>query len=46
VRSWVPVVGDWNGTGHDGIGMFDRATGTWSLRNEDSPGSPDAGVFQ
>jgi hypothetical protein len=43
---WIPVVGDWNGTGHTGIGMFDPSTGTWYLRNEDSPGAPDAGVFQ
>jgi hypothetical protein len=43
---WVPVVGDWSGTGHTGIGMFDPSTGTWYLRNEDSPGAPDAGVFQ
>jgi hypothetical protein len=39
------VVGDWTGSGHTGIGVFDPATGTWYLRNEASPGSPDAGVF-
>jgi hypothetical protein len=42
---WVPVVGDWTGSGHAGIGVFDPSTGTWYLRNEDSPGPPDAGVF-
>jgi hypothetical protein len=26
--------------------MYDPATATWYLRNEDSPGPPDAGVFQ
>jgi hypothetical protein len=43
---WVPVVGDWNGTGHTGIGVFDPSTGTWYLRNEDSAGPADAGVFR
>src|SRR5947207_2689176 len=28
------------------IGVFDPSTGTWYLRNEDSPGIPDAGVFK
>jgi hypothetical protein len=44
--AWIPVVGDWSGTGHTGIGMYDPSTATWYLRNEDSPGPPDAGVFQ
>jgi hypothetical protein len=43
---WIPVAGDWKGTGHTGIGMFDPSTGTWYLRNEPGPGLPDAGVFQ
>jgi hypothetical protein len=42
---WIPVAGDWNHTGHTGIGMFDPSTGTWYLRNEASAGAPDAGVF-
>ena len=42
---WIPVVGDWNGTGHTGIGVFDPSTGTWYLRNEVGPGAPDAGQF-
>jgi hypothetical protein len=43
---WVPVVGDWTGTGHTGIGVFDPSTGTWYLRNETSAGPADAGVFR
>ena len=43
---WIPVIGDWTGSGHTGIGVVDPATMTWYLRNEDSPGPPDAGVFQ
>jgi hypothetical protein len=43
---WIPVVGDWAGTGHAGIGVIDPSTGTWYLRNEAGPGAPDAGVFQ
>jgi hypothetical protein len=43
---WIPLVGDWNGTGHTGIGAFDPSTGTWYLRNEDNAGPPDAGVFR
>jgi hypothetical protein len=43
---WNPVVGDWSGTGHDGIGVFDPSTGTWYLRNEDNAGPPDAGAFR
>jgi hypothetical protein len=42
---WIPVVGDWGGSGHTGIGAFDPSTGTWYLRNEASPGNPDAGTF-
>jgi hypothetical protein len=40
------VVGDWNGSGKDGIGVFDPGTGTWYLRNEANAGPPDAGVFR
>jgi hypothetical protein len=41
LRSWIPVVGDWTGSGHSGIGMYDPATATWYLRNSASAGSPD-----
>ena len=40
------MVGDWNGSGHDGIGAYDPSTATWHLRNEVSAGPADAGVFQ
>jgi hypothetical protein len=49
---WIPVVGDWAGgtagigNGYTGIGVVDPATMTWYLRNEASPGPPDAGIFQ
>jgi hypothetical protein len=43
--SLKPVVGDWTGSGHSGIGVFDPSTGTWFLRNERSSGLPDAGQF-
>jgi hypothetical protein len=42
---WLPVAGDWNHTGHAGVGVFDPGTATWYLRNEVSAGAPDAGVF-
>src|SRR5262245_1838514 len=40
--AWVPVLGDWNGYHIDSVGMFDPTTATWYLRNENSPGAPDA----
>jgi hypothetical protein len=46
VAGGVPVVGDWTGTGHLGIGVFDPATATWHLRSSLTPGAPDVGVFQ
>lgn len=39
------MVGEWTGTGHTGIGVFDPTTGTWYRRNEVSAGAPDAGQF-
>ena len=41
----MPVAGDWDGDGSDGIGTYDYATGTWNLRNTASDGAPDAGTF-
>jgi SpoIID/LytB domain protein len=35
----IPVIGDWNGDGMDGIGVF--SAGGWYLRNTPSPGSTD-----
>src|SRR5262249_55893398 len=40
---WIPIAGDWNHSGHTGIGMVDPTTETWYLRNEVGPGAPDAG---
>src|SRR5947209_6746528 len=45
VGTWKPVTGDWTGSGHDGIGVFDPSTATFFLRNEASAGPPDAGIF-
>jgi hypothetical protein len=42
---WTPVVGDWTGAGHTGIGVFDPSTATWYLRSEVGSGDPDAGSF-
>jgi hypothetical protein len=41
----LPVVGDWNGDGHDDIGTFNIFSATWSLRYGTSAGAPDAGIF-
>ena len=43
--STVPVAGDWDGDGTDGIGTYDLATGTWSLRQTANSAAPDAGTF-
>jgi hypothetical protein len=42
---WIPVVGDWNGTGKTGIGAYDPTSGFWYLRNTATGGLPDAGTF-
>jgi hypothetical protein len=36
-----PVVGDWNGDGIDTIGIYDRTTGVFQLRNSNTSGVPD-----
>jgi hypothetical protein len=43
---WIPVTGDWSGTGQLGIGVVDPTTATWYLRNSTSAGSPDVTPFQ
>jgi hypothetical protein len=43
---WIPLTGDWTGSGGRGIGVFDPTKATFYLRNETSAGAPDAGVFQ
>ena len=45
-QGWIPVVGDWTGTGHLGIGVFDPTNAIWYLRSSLSSGPPDVGVFQ
>ena len=42
----LPVVGDWNGDGVDGIGTYVTQTANWSLRNGASAGTADVGTFQ
>jgi hypothetical protein len=43
---WIPVVGDWNGSGTTTIGVVDPATMTWRLRDLNSPGAPDIAPFR
>ena len=43
--STVPVAGDWNGDGIDGIGTYNRATATWVLKNTVGTGAPDFPSF-
>ncbi len=38
---WIPVTGDWTGSGHEGIGVYNPATATWYLRNSVTPGPAD-----
>jgi hypothetical protein len=40
--TWTPLVGDWTGKGHTGIGAFDPATGLLYIKNDPGPGAPDA----
>jgi hypothetical protein len=41
---YLPIAGDWNGDGKDGIGLYDRATSTFYLRNAiQLQGSSDKG---
>jgi hypothetical protein len=42
---WVPVSGDWTGSGSSGIGVFDPATATWYLKNTTGRGIPDVTPF-
>jgi hypothetical protein len=41
----IPLVGDWTGSGHLGIGVFDPSTATFFLRSSIGPVAPDF-VFQ
>jgi hypothetical protein len=42
---WIPVVGDWTGSGRTTIGVVDPRTMTWYLRNTNSAGAPDIAAF-
>ncbi len=46
VRDSLPVVGDWNGDGADGIGTYIPGSNTWTLRHTASAGVADAGAFR
>jgi hypothetical protein len=41
----APLTGDWNNDGIFTPGLYDAFSGLWQLRNENSEGAPDAGVF-
>jgi hypothetical protein len=41
LSGWIPVTGDWTGSGHTGIGMYDPATATWYLENDPGSGKVD-----
>ena len=41
--AFLPIAGDWVGAGRGhGVGLWERATGTFLLKNSPSPGPPDA----
>jgi hypothetical protein len=39
--NWIPLAGDWTGTGHTGIGMYDPVSFTWYLENVPGSGKVD-----
>jgi hypothetical protein len=39
--NWIPIAGDWTGSGHTGIGMFDPTTNTFYLENNPGSGKVD-----
>jgi hypothetical protein len=39
-KEWLPVSGDWDGDGKDGVGLFDPETSTFYLRDDLSDGPP------
>ena len=41
---WVPVAGDWNAAGHDGVGLVDPVAASFSLRESLSHGRRGRGV--
>ncbi len=40
-RNALPVTGDWNGDGKDGIGLYDPASAIFRLKNALTSGNPD-----
>jgi uncharacterized protein (TIGR03118 family) len=38
---WVPLLGDWTGSGTTSIGVFDPHTATFYLKNTNAPGAAD-----
>ncbi|MHB8629009.1 MAG: choice-of-anchor Q domain-containing protein [Aggregatilineales bacterium] len=36
-----PVAGDWVGNGYDTVGVYDQINGLFTLRNSNTPGTPD-----
>ncbi len=44
--NWVPVGGDWTGSGQPSIGAFDPSTATWYLRTTTAAGAPDITPFR
>lgn len=40
-RGWLPVSGDWNGDGRDGIGLYDPVRGVFHLRDRARAGPAD-----
>jgi hypothetical protein len=45
LTNWIPLEGDWAGSGHYGIGMFDPTSNTFYLENDPGSGKVDF-VFQ
>jgi hypothetical protein len=39
--NWIPLAGDWTGSGHTGIGMFDPSSNTFYLENDPGSGKVD-----
>ncbi len=39
--NWIPLAGDWTGTGTDTVGLYNRATSTFYLRESNTSGAPD-----
>jgi hypothetical protein len=44
LAGWKPVAGDWNASGHTGVGVL-APDGYWYLRSTTGPGLPDIGPF-